>query len=73
MAWEHAASKSCWLHQERGLQHQHSSLLLLSCVLQSNESVQTREEMGTQLLWHDEEYHIAAQARRELESEAGSR
>lgn len=71
-AWEHAANKSWWLHQEKSLQHQHSSLLLLSCVLQSSESVQTREEVGTQLLWHDEEYHIA-QEERELESNAGSR
>lgn len=69
-AWKHAANKSCWLHQEKGLQH--SSLLLLSCVLQSNGSVRTAEEVGTQLLWHDEEYHIA-QAERELQSNAGSR
>lgn len=29
--------------------------------------------MGTGLLWHDEEYHVAAQAERELETEARSR
>lgn len=72
VAWEHAANKSCWLRQEKGLQHQQSFLLLLSCVVQSNGSVWTGEEGGTQFLWHDEEYHIA-QAERELQNNTGSK